>query len=66
MKIWQTTQPNKTCDGNIVNGGYVSIYDDGFQAERNLFITDDDGNTVCLKNEQIGELYKRIKPTMAG
>ena len=47
------------------NGGYVSIYDDGTFVERTLYITDDDGNTVKLKNEQIGELYRQIKPALA-
>ena len=61
MKIWQTSQTKNDC-----NGGYVSIHDDGWLAERRLVITDDDGNTVTLKNEQIGELYKAIKPAMAG
>lgn len=48
------------------NGGYFSIEDDGSSVQRKLVITDDDGNTVVLKNEQIGELYKRIKPALAG
>jgi hypothetical protein len=47
------------------NGGYTSIHDDGPFVERALYITDDDGNTVKLKNEQIGELYRRIKPALA-
>jgi len=61
MKIWQSSQTNKD-----ENSGYVSIHDDGYLAERKLYIQDDDGNLVCLKNEQIGELYKAIKPAMAG
>jgi hypothetical protein len=61
MQIWQTQQIKSDS-----NSGYISIHDDGFLAERRLFIKDDNGNTVCLKNEQIGELYKQIKPAMAG
>lgn len=48
------------------NGGYISIHDDGYQAERTLHITDDEGNTARLKNEQIGQLYKQIKPALEG
>ena len=48
------------------NGGYVSIHDDGFACERTLMITDDDGNTVKIKNEQIGKLFNHIKPAMMG
>lgn len=48
------------------NGGYTSIHDDGSFVERKLIITDDDGNTITLTNEQIGELYLRIKPPLAG
>ena len=59
--MWQTSQQNSDA-----NGGYVSIYDDGWLAERRLFIEDDEGRTVCLKNEQIGILYRAIKPGLAG
>ena len=48
------------------NGGYVSMSDDGTLAERTLCITDDAGNIVTLKNEQIGELYRAIKPGLVG
>ena len=48
------------------NGGYVSIHDNGFACQRELFITDDEGNTVKLKNEQIGELFNHIKPSLMG
>ena len=47
-------------------GSYQSIHDDGSNGQRMLFITDDEGVTVTLKNEQIGELYRRIKPPLAG
>ena len=47
------------------NRGYTSIHEDGTFVERTLYITDDEGNTVKLKNEQIGELYRRIKPAIA-
>lgn len=61
MQIWEISETKNDC-----NGGYVSIHDDGWLEERRLFITDDDGNTVTLKNEQIGELYKAIKPALVG
>lgn len=62
MDIWLTSTPkNEDC-----NSGYVSINDDGFISERKLYISDDDGNMVTLKNEQIGELYRAIKPALAG
>ena len=50
----------------LFNGGYGSIYDSGDAVDRTLAITDDAGNTVTLKNEQIGELYRRVKPLLAG
>ena len=60
MKIWQTqTSKDENC-------GYISIHDEGYLVERKLYIQDDEGNLVCLKNEQIGELYKSIKPVLAG
>jgi len=61
MQIWQTSKTNEDD-----NSGYVSIHDDGWLLERRLIITDDNGNTVTLKNEQIGLLYRAIKPAMAG
>ena len=61
MKIWQTLQQKD----EKANGGFISIHDKGFLAERKLVIEDDEGNTVCLKNEQIEELYNRIKPGLA-
>lgn len=61
MKICQTSETKESS-----NGGYASMHDDGYYVERKLIIEDDDGNTVTLKNEQIGELYKSIKPPMAG
>lgn len=48
------------------NGGYISIHDDGYQAKRTLIITDDDGNMVKIRNDQIGQLYKQIKPALEG
>ena len=41
MKVWQTSKQNSDA-----NGGYVSIHDDGWLAERRLFIEDDEGRTV--------------------
>lgn len=61
MKVFEISTPKKDC-----NCGYTSIYDDGFFNERKLIIKDDEGNTVTLKNEQIGKLYRTIKPAMAG
>lgn len=63
MKMFETTKPSADGYGN---GGYVSIHDDGFQAERLLYIEDDAGHSITLKNEQIGQLYKFIKPSLAG
>lgn len=63
MKIFETTRCKPDGCGN---GGYVSIHDDGFQAERLLYIEDDAGRSITLKNEQIGQLYKFIKPGLAG
>ena len=63
MKIWQTQQMKEGKEN--FNGGYLNIHDDGSHAERKLYIEDDEGNRVILKNEQIGELYKRIKPILA-
>ena len=65
MEIWQTTTPPKNKNAGT-NGGYVPIDDDGLFAERKLFIEDDEGRMVVLKNEQIGELYKAIKPALQG
>lgn len=62
MKIHEITIANE----EIPNGGYLSIHDRGEEVERLLVIEDDDGNVVRLKNEQIGELYDRIKPILAG
>lgn len=62
MQIFQT-QRVKDPD---YNSGYISIHDSGFSVERELHITDDNGNTVILKNDQIGELYLYIKPGLAG
>lgn len=62
MKI---TQLITIKDGNY-NGGYVSLSDNNKYVDRILSITDDDGHTVIIKNEQIGELYRSIKPGLAG
>lgn len=48
------------------DNGYVDIDDPGELGERKLYIEDDNGNMVCLQNEQIGELYNSIKPALAG
>ena len=61
MQIWQTSNTVKPDAPQ-----YVDIHDDGYFYDRGLFITDDDGNTVVLKNEQIGRLYDGIKPPLAG
>lgn len=31
-----------------------------------LCIEDDDGNEVCLKDEQVGEIFDMIKPPLMG
>jgi len=63
FKVWQVTSTSK----ELTNGGYVGIHDKGDEhVRRNLFISDDEGNTVCIKDEQIGKLYKAIKPALAG
>ena len=65
MKVWEVSRP-KGDDGAYGNGGYISIHDGGFQAERSLFIEDSEGNRIILKNEEIGQLYRFIKPALAG
>lgn len=45
MKLYETT----LLPQNPTNGDYVSIFDDGFQADRRLYIEDDEGNIVVLK-----------------
>ena len=45
---------------------WVSIHDPGYESERRLYIEDGEGNTVVLKNEEIGRLYEFIKPPLAG
>lgn len=66
MKAWEVSIPQKGGDGAYGNGGYVDIHDDGFQADRSLVIEDSEGNRVTLKNEEIGQLYRFIKPALAG
>ena len=63
MEIHKYTLTSK----NVNNGGYVSIDDPGGDnIHRVLIIKDDEGNLVKLENEQIGELYKKIKPIFSG
>lgn len=52
----------------IGSGKWVDISETSseFSVDRRLYITDDEGNTAILKNEQIGELYHQIKPGLAG
>lgn len=46
---------------------YHSIHDKGGNGfERTLLIRDDAGNKVILRNEQIGELFRQIKPGLYG
>lgn len=45
---------------------YVSIMDPGTHSDRTLYINDERGGTVELRNEEIGELYKALKPPLAG
>jgi hypothetical protein len=63
MELYTLTKTNKFSDGSPINGGYVDIDDDGFQAERSLLITDSQGNSVCLQNEEIAKLFYHIKPS---
>lgn len=60
----RTIEISKT--NNPGNGGYFSIYDDGFHTDRTLYIEDDVGNAVMLKNEQIGQLHRAVKPELGG
>lgn len=46
---------------------YVSVHEpdtDGLQ--RRLYIEDSEGRSVVLKGEEIGQLYRHIKPALAG
>jgi hypothetical protein len=45
---------------------YVSIMDPGTYSDRTLYISDERGGSIELKNEEIGELYKALKPPLAG
>ena len=46
---------------------YVSIHDpDTGAVRRRLYIEDSEGRSVTLKGEEIGQLYKFIKPALAG
>ena len=46
---------------------YVSIHEpDTDGLKRRLYIEDSEGRSVVLKGEEIGQLYKHIKPAMAG
>jgi len=54
-------------EGPIANGGYVSIHDLGTdKIRRELVILDDEGGMVTIKNEDIGKLYRMLKPNLAG
>jgi len=64
MKVFEISI--STEEQSEYNGGYLSIHDPGIGANRLLYIEDDRGNMVQLHNEQIGELYKAIKPSLAG
>lgn len=54
MKTYLVTHINKD-----FKAGYYSIHDKNIR--RDLYIVDDN-NIVRIKDEQIGELYKEIKP----
>jgi hypothetical protein len=45
---------------------YVSIMDPGMYSDRTLYISDERGGSIELKNEEIGELYNALKPPLAG
>lgn len=67
MKVWETSQDTDSARTTVATGNvYVSIHDPGGSVERRLYIEDDEGRMVVLKNEQIGELYLAIKPAAAG
>lgn len=55
MKTYIVTHINKD-----FKAGYYSIHDKNIR--RDLYIVDDDNKIVRVKDEQIGELYKEIKP----
>ena len=63
MKIWQIANPKRT---DMISDGYVSVHDSGLRTDRLLCIQDDEGHTIKLRNEQIGKLYKALKPELAG
>ncbi len=65
IKIFQWTVVPK---GHVEeNGGYVGINDPGHDGySRNLSIDDGRGGKAHLKDEEIGQLYKAIKPALAG
>lgn len=46
---------------------YVSIHQpDSDELKRRLYIEDSEGRHVVINGEEIGKLYKFIKPVMAG
>lgn len=55
MKTYLVTHINKD-----FKAGYYSIHDKNIR--RTLYIVDDNQKVVSIKNEQIGKLYKEIKP----
>ena len=53
--------------GSLGNSSYFSIHDPGSdKIQRELIIIDDDNNMVTIKNEDIGKLYRMLKPNLAG
>ena len=48
------------------NAQYYDIHDDGFAVKRKMWISDKEGNTIILKDKEIGELFDKIKPPMMG
>ena len=64
MRCWTITTVNPAA-GSIPM--YVGIGDADTDARhRRLVIEDSEGRTVTLNGEEIGELYRAIKPALAG
>ena len=55
MRVWEIN------DVEEESKNYTNIHN---KDNRSLLIQDDDGNTVILHGEQIGKLYKAIKPSI--
>jgi hypothetical protein len=62
MRAWETS----VIKNPRPIGGYVSMNNPGETEERKLYIEDGEGNVAILKNEEIGELYKQIRPALEG